>query len=128
MKKKRIPWNSGETDELEFAVEQEYFDYDWGFIAARLNSVFHHARTPEACRRKWERMMKKIGMNALIRKLESMGYSVKSSGSGHHWVDGACGYCVCSAYSKSIACRNALALISRERRREGVRCAAWYLN
>ncbi len=59
MTKKRIPWSDGESDELEFAVEQECFDYDWEFIAARLNSGYHNSRTPDACRRKWERIKKK---------------------------------------------------------------------
>ena len=60
MRKKRIPWNDVEADELVFVVEQECFDYDWEFIAARLNSGFHNARTPAACQRKYGRMNNRV--------------------------------------------------------------------
>ena len=66
-------------------------------------------------------------MKAIVRQLESMGYSVKSSGPSHHWIDGACGYCVASGPTKESACRNALVLISRERTRRGTGRASWYL-
>lgn len=66
-------------------------------------------------------------MKAMVRQLEKMGYSVKSSGPGYHWVDGACGYRVTSGQTKELACRNALALISCERTRKGIGKATWYL-
>ena len=84
--------------------------------------------TEEEHRRHWrDARREERTVNALVRKLESMGYSIKSSVPRHHWVDGACGYCVCSANTKHAACRKALALISRERKRKGVGCASWYL-
>jgi hypothetical protein len=61
MTRKRIPWpaiaESNETEALVFFRSLcTEFGYGWDHVAEKLNTYYHHARTPDACRRKWERM------------------------------------------------------------------------
>jgi hypothetical protein len=63
MNKKRIPWpglyesERNETAALMLWHElSTFFGYGWNHVAEKLNEYYHHARTPDACRRKWERM------------------------------------------------------------------------
>ena len=61
MTKKRIPWpeidEGNETDGLMFFSSLcTVFGYGWEVVAKKLNIYYHHARTPDACRRKWGRM------------------------------------------------------------------------
>lgn len=57
MTKKRIPWTKEEIDDLmSVKFVRPPIRQDWEIAAVLVNYDYHHARTPDACRRKWGRM------------------------------------------------------------------------
>ena len=56
MTKKRIPWSEGEIRSLAYYVCATIETPCWERTFDIVNNAHHNARTPDACRRKWERM------------------------------------------------------------------------